>query len=154
MVVNKLIGGNSETWNWKATSSGFGYTVYQVCLSLAHAKNVIEAPLPTVRQLLGMKIEEARDWIFNQFMRRHIQSWDSMKASHRIDGEQGKLEFPSSCPDPDIGPEDVWRWAHVGEKLIDAVNNHDRQFLRKWGYVMWDRQRLTTKGLMDQPWAG
>jgi hypothetical protein len=101
-----------------------------------------------------MKIEEARGWFFNKFMRRHIQSWDVKKARHRIGGEQGDLEFLPSYRDPDTRPDNVWRWANTGEKLINAVNNPNRRVLRKWGYVMWDRRRLIAKGLMDEPWAG
>ncbi|KAJ5883628.1 uncharacterized protein N7473_010514 [Penicillium subrubescens] len=138
----------------KARRLALDNSAYQVCLGLGHVKKIIDAPLPTVRQWPGMKIEEARGWFFNKFMRRHIQSWDVKKARHRIGGEQGDLEFLPSYPDPDTGPDNVWRWANTGEKLINAVNNPNRRVLRKWGYVMWARRRLNAKGLMDEPWAG
>jgi hypothetical protein len=87
-------------------------------------------------------------------MRQCIHPWAGEEATRHIDGEQGKVAFVSWYPDPGTRPEDTWRWAHVGEKLIGAVNNPDWRVLRKWGYVMWDQQRLIAKGLMDQPWAG
>lgn len=46
-------------------------------------------------------------------------------------------------PDPDTGPEQIWCWCHPPLEEYDRVLNDDKQLLRKRGYVLWDRARLS-----------
>ncbi|KAI0000079.1 hypothetical protein F4779DRAFT_635724 [Xylariaceae sp. FL0662B] len=54
--------------------------------------------------------------------------------------------------DPDSGPADAWRWAHQEESRSNWVYQENRQDLRQWGYVMWDRSRLDEIGVFQEPW--
>ncbi|KAI8625206.1 hypothetical protein F5Y19DRAFT_489879 [Xylariaceae sp. FL1651] len=54
--------------------------------------------------------------------------------------------------DPDSGSEEAWRWAHKGESWKRWVYQPNRDVLRQWGYVMWDRSRLETTGIFEEPW--
>ncbi|KAJ2988039.1 hypothetical protein NUW58_g4185 [Xylaria curta] len=54
--------------------------------------------------------------------------------------------------DPDSGPADVWRWAHYEESWQTWVYQANRDNLRRWGYVMWDRSRLEAIGVFQEPW--
>jgi hypothetical protein len=55
-------------------------------------------------------------------------------------------------PDPDIGPRHIWQWAHWEESWTTYVFQENRQDLREWGYVMWDRSRLDDSGIFQKPW--
>ncbi|KAI1109804.1 hypothetical protein F5Y14DRAFT_390502 [Nemania sp. NC0429] len=54
--------------------------------------------------------------------------------------------------DPDPGPADAWRWAHLELSCVNWVYHGDRDQLRRWGYVMWDRSRLEEVGVFQGPW--
>ncbi|RYC56095.1 hypothetical protein CHU98_g10120 [Xylaria longipes] len=54
--------------------------------------------------------------------------------------------------DPDPGPLDAWRWAHLEETRSNWVYQEDRKELREWGYVIWDRVRLEAVGIFDGSW--
>ncbi|ERS95277.1 hypothetical protein HMPREF1624_08489 [Sporothrix schenckii ATCC 58251] len=53
--------------------------------------------------------------------------------------------------DPDTGPADVWRWAHIDESWQNWVYQEDRSHLRRWAYVLWDRARLEATGIFETP---
>lgn len=55
--------------------------------------------------------------------------------------------------DTDSGPEDAWQWAHDDEEDISWVYEENRQSLRRWGYVLWDRSRLEAVGLFKNRWV-
>lgn len=54
--------------------------------------------------------------------------------------------------DSDPGPKDTWRWAHHDSPRSSWVYQDDRDDLRRWGYVMWDRFRLEGAGIYQKPW--
>lgn len=59
---------------------------------------------------------------------------------------------PPFFADPDSGPADAWRWAHLEERCGKWVYQDNRHDLRHWGYVMWDRSRLDAVGVLQEPW--
>ncbi|KAI0401431.1 hypothetical protein F4802DRAFT_601023 [Xylaria palmicola] len=54
--------------------------------------------------------------------------------------------------DPDPGPKNAWRWAHIEENQLMWVYREDREELREWGYVMWDQSRLDASSIFQGPW--
>lgn len=54
--------------------------------------------------------------------------------------------------DPDCGPRDVWRWAHHEESWGSWVYQKERNSLRQWGYIMWNKSRLERTGIFQKPW--
>jgi hypothetical protein len=52
--------------------------------------------------------------------------------------------------DPDLGPVDAWRWAHLQYPRSSWVYQESHRELREWGYVVWDRPRLETVGIFRQ----
>lgn len=54
--------------------------------------------------------------------------------------------------DPDSGPADAWRWAHREDSWANWVYQPDRQGLRRWAYVLWDRARLEAVGIFQGTW--
>ncbi|KAF2762333.1 hypothetical protein EJ05DRAFT_497187 [Pseudovirgaria hyperparasitica] len=52
----------------------------------------------------------------------------------------------------DTGPDDIWRWAHQDETWAHFVNQNNRETLREWGYVMWDRARLEECAIFHSSW--
>ncbi|KAF2105204.1 hypothetical protein BDV96DRAFT_695014 [Lophiotrema nucula] len=54
--------------------------------------------------------------------------------------------------DSDTGPADIWRWAHQDETWRTFVNQDNREALREWGYVMWDRARLEERAIFHSSW--
>ena len=65
--------------------------------------------------------------------------------------ERNRIKSPFYS-ESDTGPADIWRWAHQGETLSHVVYQANRETLREWGYVMWDRSRLDSFGIFDEPW--
>lgn len=55
-------------------------------------------------------------------------------------------------PELDSGPMDAWFWAHEDEDELGWVYDAQRQNIRQWGYVLWDRSRLEAVGLFDSAW--
>jgi hypothetical protein len=45
-------------------------------------------------------------------------------------------------PDPDRGPEDIWRWATWAQTAEEFVFSGSEIPARGWAYMMWDRARL------------
>jgi hypothetical protein len=58
---------------------------------------------------------------------------------------------PPFFRDPDLGPSNVWRWAHLDERCCNFVQTTERRQLRKWGYVMWDQSRLDLTSIQRSP---
>ncbi|KAK2590702.1 hypothetical protein QQS21_011613 [Conoideocrella luteorostrata] len=54
--------------------------------------------------------------------------------------------------DSNTDPKDAWQWAHDGESWMGWVNQENREDLRRWGYVMWDKHRLDQLGVFNKPW--
>ncbi|KAI1213130.1 uncharacterized protein F4807DRAFT_312305 [Annulohypoxylon truncatum] len=54
--------------------------------------------------------------------------------------------------DPDNGPFTIWKWAHESQSLRQSVYQREKAPLRKWGYVMWDRDRLDACGILQDRW--
>ncbi|XHF96528.1 hypothetical protein AWENTII_000158 [Aspergillus wentii] len=54
--------------------------------------------------------------------------------------------------DPNTGPAEAWRWAHLKFEFPFIFYNIEMRELRRWGYVMWDHERLIEGGLFDSPW--
>lgn len=55
-------------------------------------------------------------------------------------------------PDPDGGPEDVWRWALQTQTSDQFVFSPSQIALRQWAYVMWDGGRLDEWRTFEEPW--
>ena len=68
------------------------------------------------------------------------------------DEEQENFIAPPVIDDSDSGPEDVWRWAHQEEDSHNFRYSQRQASLRRWAYVMWDRQRLDAWSVMDKEW--
>ena len=66
---------------------------------------------------------------------------------------------PPAVYDRDGGPEAAWRWAYADYYCDRWYNEHNRNHLREWGYVMWDYDRLDGWGVLGvdqqslrEPW--
>ncbi|KAH0592215.1 hypothetical protein MHUMG1_10071 [Metarhizium humberi] len=66
--------------------------------------------------------------------------------------EEALLFKHSFFRDPDSGPRDAWKWAHLEESRSHWVYVEDRDNIRRWGYVMWDRCRLDSVAILQKPW--
>jgi len=51
--------------------------------------------------------------------------------------------------DPDSGPVDVWRWAHLDNPPDLFVNIKELSPFRMWGYVFWDLIRIDNTNVMQ-----
>ena len=63
--------------------------------------------------------------------------------------EQGHWIIPPTACDDDDGPEKAWRWAYADHGRESWFNSFSCGHLRKWGYVMWDSDRLDGCGVLD-----
>lgn len=68
------------------------------------------------------------------------------------DADEAKLVPRPVAPDPDPGPEQVWRWAHDLDSVEHFVAGNRQQPLRKWGYVFWDKKRLDMWDVFGRNW--
>ena len=67
--------------------------------------------------------------------------------------EEKVLTRPVAQDDRNSGPEDIWRWAHEDQAQQDFVHGAGQAVLRRWAYVMWDRNRLDAWRVFDDgPW--
>lgn len=66
-----------------------------------------------------------------------------------VENEQDPRPF---YPELDSGPKDAWYWAHDDEEELGWVYDAQRQNIRQWGYVLWDRSRLEAVGLFESAW--
>lgn len=69
------------------------------------------------------------------------------------DPEELELYTTPEVPEPNPGPVEVWRQAHLDKSLCDFVYSMDMREKRRWGYVMWDYARLTELGVLDRPFT-
>jgi hypothetical protein len=67
--------------------------------------------------------------------------------------EENDYTIHSLLRDMDSGPEDAWRWAHAAQSADDWVFSDRQSPLRRWGYVMWDRERLDAWGVLEHAWC-
>jgi len=54
--------------------------------------------------------------------------------------------------DPDQGPMEVWKQAHIESRRLTVADSNLRLSLRQWGYVMWDRSRLDEINFLPGFW--
>jgi hypothetical protein len=67
--------------------------------------------------------------------------------------ERKNLELrPPAIFDPDVGPAEAWKFAHLEKTARKFVMASDHIPLRERGYVMWDYERLANLGMFDAPW--
>lgn len=58
---------------------------------------------------------------------------------------------PSREGDGDCGPQIAWEWAYTNRTSRLKVYRLDRTDLRRWGYVFWDKARLSNILLFNEP---
>lgn len=90
-------------------------------------------------------------FLYDGLMKVHSQREDSLPAQDPtlVESEQDPRPF---YPELDSGPEDAWYWAHDDEDELGWVYDVQRQNLRQWGYVLWDKSRLEAVGLFESAW--
>lgn len=73
----------------------------------------------------------------------------------RFDDEDDEGAFVHSDPQlfegEESGPNKGWVWSNDG-KFEMRYGKFATIDLRRWGYVMWDEQRLSQAGIIDRPW--
>ncbi|KAK7756816.1 hypothetical protein SLS62_001261 [Diatrype stigma] len=77
----------------------------------------------------------------------HGQTWI---GRYRDGREYASLVQPPFFEDPDDGPFRSWNWAHEANATHFAYFAQPQALLRKWGYTMWDEERLDSLGMMKQ----
>ncbi|KID83271.1 hypothetical protein MGU_09456 [Metarhizium guizhouense ARSEF 977] len=94
--------------------------------------------------------------VTDNFLYEGLQSANEHNDHVSLDGwspeNEALLTRRSFFADPDSGPRDAWQWAHREEAWTNWVYQEDRDNLRRWGYVMWDRCRLDSVGILQVPW--
>ncbi|KJK79987.1 hypothetical protein H634G_04226 [Metarhizium anisopliae BRIP 53293] len=94
--------------------------------------------------------------ITDNFLYEGLQSANEHNDHVSLDGwspeNEALLTRRSFVADPDSGPRDAWQWAHREEAWTNWVYQEDRDNIRRWGYVMWDRCRLDSVGILQVPW--
>ena len=63
------------------------------------------------------------------------------------------LEAPPFCVDGDIGAEHIWRLSSAYDPdEVRAVYERSDWSYRRWGYVLWDYERLQALSALERPW--
>lgn len=57
----------------------------------------------------------------------------------------------SFAVDSDCGPRQAWEWAHLDTRCFGLICAKEHRKLRRFGYVMWDQQRLQQWGAIGAP---
>lgn len=99
---------------------------------------------------LNSDLEEA-------YVDRNIhERWDLPKTLLAVfnDADEAKFIPRSVTPDPDLGPEEAWRWAHDLEPAMYFVAGYGQASLREWGYVFWDMEKLERWDIFGKYWEG
>lgn len=53
--------------------------------------------------------------------------------------------------DSDSSPQQAWEWAHLDSRCFGLMCAKEHRELRRFGYVMWDQQRLQQWGALGLP---
>ncbi len=82
-----------------------------------------------------------------------IQHWTLPRL---LDMTGERLVLQQVAHDEDSGPEDAWRWAQAiywpGRRYRNFYSLRKYDYLKVWGYVMWDSARLVGWGVLQRDW--
>ena len=112
-----------------------GLPFFHTCIKAPHEDQMSllrENPGISFTSLSGALEEEAADWddpMYDAWVRK-----DTL-AFHNDD-----------CKD---GPNAAWPWS-TGNKVEIRFNQSHTEGLRKWGYVMWDKDRLDRWSILQE----
>ena len=129
----------------------------QYVLSLGLEKLLRVAIADTYEERLGLLNSGRGPSVTPDFLHRALEMVNERDDGIYLSDFTSVYELPHvKAPyfaDTDSGPLDVWRWAHLDETRAQFVYRVDRQILREWGYVMWDRSRLDEIGIFQKDWV-
>jgi hypothetical protein len=132
-----------------------GCQQHHLSLGLAHIRRFREANSPQARRdLLAPAIYKQSNPFFLSYALKESTYWGGYILAE-LDPEDEEEYIPTPWyPDPDGGPEDVWRWAHHSQRPREFFFSPSQAPLRQWAYVMWDRARLDDWKVFQKPWEG
>ena len=78
-----------------------------------------------------------------------LNRYDLPPLSEMNEEEQQRWIIPATVCDGDDGPEAAWRWAYGGHGRASWFKSSTFTHLRRWGFVMWDYNRLNGAGVFD-----
>ncbi|KAJ0415330.1 hypothetical protein BJY00DRAFT_293721 [Aspergillus carlsbadensis] len=128
---------------------------YHLSRGLKHIHRFLDADSPEKRQgLLADKQNRNSHMAFFSDILREIHEFaQSEPLKDLTAAEENELVRQPRYPDPDPGPERVWRWAHQDQDCSQFVFSLSQAPLREWAYVMWDQRRLEGWGMFERPWS-
>lgn len=132
-----------------------GALEHYLSFGLDRIRNLIQATDAQSQQkmLSYFKKESNRTFLAAALRKSNYLLYSNTLAE--LDSHYGEDVIPKSWfPDPDTGPEDIWRWALQGETSGQFIFSPSQIPLRQWAYVMWDRDRLDEWRAFDEPWEG
>ena len=131
-----------------------GALQHYLSFGLAHVRHLLEAKTPqSQRDILSSFEKQSTRSFLSAALREASYLGGETLAELETEGEEEYIPKPW-FPDPDSGPEDVWRWAHQTQTTSQFIFSPSQIPLRQWAYVMWDRARLDEWKVFDTPWEG
>lgn len=130
-----------------------GCQEYHLSLGLSYIRHFAEARITLKTAIMSLHMILLRRHPF--FLARELEGSAYIglllqRDFQRMD-EQEYLLKPWYA-DSDEGPEAVWRWAHHSQPVREFIFSPSQAPLRRWAYVMWDRDRLDQWKAMETPW--
>lgn len=135
-----------------SNASDRGCQQYHMSLGLNHIRHFAEAKTPEARRNL-LSHDAAKD--SHPFFLTEGLKESAFLGWLLAEFEPGDEEefIPKPCyPDPDHGPEIVWRWAHHWQPSSEFIFSPSQTPRRRWAYVMWDQSRLNDWKVMEKLW--
>ncbi|KAL3458210.1 hypothetical protein BJX64DRAFT_267015 [Aspergillus heterothallicus] len=127
---------------------------YHLSRGLKHIHRFLAADTSEKRHgiLSDKQNRKAHMAFFSDILREIHEFEQSEPLKDLTPDEEKELVHEPLYPDPDTGPEVVWRWAHKDQPCSRFVFSILQAPLRQWAYVMWDHQRLEEWGVFERPW--
>ncbi|KAL2789051.1 hypothetical protein BJX66DRAFT_246502 [Aspergillus keveii] len=128
---------------------------YHLSRGLNHIQRFLDADSPKKRhRLLSANQNRQSHRAFLSNILREFNEFEQPEPLKDLTATAEELLVRQPLyPDPDTGPELVWRWAHQNQACSQFVLSRSQAPLREWAYVMWDHQRLEGWGVFERPWA-
>lgn len=112
--------------------------------SIERRKEILGTPAKiTIQPTLESVIEEILEKAGNYPMLHEFEDEDSLQFIRQPLWHEN-----------DPGSENSWRWAHQEESPDGFFFSAKSISLRRFAYVMWDIDRLSALGILNQPWEG
>lgn len=120
--------------------------------------------LGKLREIVEAETYDERYRILNAYHSSLVPQYSIYEALQAANGQDDTTvaEFatgivqggfsPPMLEEHDAGPQEIWQWAHWEEEQWSWIYQPERDNLRRWGYVLWDKARLDATGIFRKPW--